>query len=557
MRILGKSQLITITITFSFFAIISTAKAAPTPDPGFGSFLVDLVQNFLVNPTDWLKGIWDTVGPAGINLPKIIQFLSIALLLLGIIWSGLRIVSLGSSIELQSFFVRALLAGALVTSGPWMGELLRQTWVDCYTWSHEKITKPTTDKAIDELTNLGITLTALSAAYITAPAIGEAAKAALGKNVKEATSDAMDGIKNNAGTVMELVKYVLFSVGAIVTVEYVVVILTGFAIIIASLMIPFAGVMLIFPGNAMQSWFATWFRSASGALLLVLLHPIAYVAALQIGFIEPAKRFNTSLSGTVQKLQDAVDKLKSLIPSGIDLTKVGEWFNNAWNAVTGSLQDVASAGTTLLFGTITSIVMLFIGIAFAVLFVYAAQTQIMAFIGSIVGGGAGRGANMTPLAAAGAGFAGAAMGVASGAGEMGQLAMNKFTGGGGAPSSTPGGDSGGGGSGGGGSGGGGRGPNESADAYSDRLSQEQNDWAKNDFDERLANSSGSGGGQPGGPQAGGGQPGGPQGGGGSSGGPRAGGGQGGPRAGGGGSSGGATAAEVGEVAEEAGPLLLL
>jgi hypothetical protein len=556
MKILGKPQLIAVIITFSFFMIMSTAEAAP--DPGFGSFLVNLVKNFLVNPTEWLTDIWKTVGPAGVNLPKIIQFISIALLLLGIIWSGLRIVSLGSSVELQTFFVRALLAGALVTSGPWMGDLLRKTWVDCYTWSHAKITEPVTTQATDELQNLAITLTALSVAYIAAPAIGEAAKAAMGKSFKDASTDALDGVKDNAGTILELVKYVLFSVGAIVTVEYVVVILTGFAIIIASLMIPFAGVMLIFPGNAMQSWFATWFRSASGAILLVLLHPIAYVAALQIGFIKPAQKFNASLKDTTDQLQSAVDKLKSLIPSGgPDITKIPEWFQNAWSAVNGSLQDVASAGTTLLFGTITSIVMLFIGIAFAVLFVYAAQTQIMAFIGSIVGGGAGRGANMTPLAAAGAGFAGAAMGVASGAGEMGQLAMNKFTGGGGAPSSTPGGDSGGGGSGGGGSGGGGRGPNESADAYSDRLSQEQNDWAKNDFDERLANSSGGGGGQPGGPQAGGGQPGGPQGGGGSSGGPRAGGGQGGPRAGSGGSSGGATAAEVGEVAEEAAPLLLL
>ncbi len=495
---------------------------------GFGSFLTGVIENFIVDPRKWLQAIWCSVGTddpkcevrsdqgtllfevKGINVGKYIQIFAGALLLLGILWSGLRIVTLGGTVELQGFLVRALIAGALVFSGPWMGQLLRDEWITCYKWSHENISKPATDRAIEELKLLSVTMAAISVTYIGSPIIIEVAKAAAGKNVEQATKDAKAGVAGNANTILQLVSYVVGSIAAIVTVEYVVVILSGFAIIIASLLIPLSGVLLIFPGNALQSWFSTWLKGASAAILIVLLHPIAYAAALELGFTQPAVNFNTTLTRAGDQLKSSYDKLTNLIPNG-NITEAPGYIKNLFSNATGSITDLAGAAGTVLFGTVTSIVMLFIGIAFAVIFVYAAQTQIMAFIGSIVGGGAGKGGNaFAGLATAGGVLAGNA---ASAAGFAG--------GGAGSSSSTPGGGSssgggnGGGGGGGDGSspgGGGGRRSGESNSDYSDRMQDEQSQWssAQNeadlaDFDSRLAS---SGGGSSGGAASGAGQAGG-------------------------------------------------
>ncbi len=420
-----KYSKIFIVTSLSLCALSGSAFAA-TQDPGFGSWLMDFVSGVIVDPAKWLNTIWQTVEKA--QLSKYIEAFSAALLLTGIIWSGLRIVTLGGTVEIQGFLVRSLIAGALVLSGPWMGQLLRDEWTACYQWGHDNLSKTVTDDAINQLTALNVTMAGLSVVYIGAPIVTEIAHVAAGKDFDEATKDAGIGVRNNASQIFELVKYVVLSVSLIVTVEYLVVILSGFAIIIASLVIPLAGVLLIFPGNALQSWFATWLKSASAAILIVLLHPIAYVAAMTIGFIEPAKRFNTALDGAATQLNSSFQKLNALIPNG-NPTQALDYIKNFYGNATGAVGDLAGSATTLLFGMIASIVMLFVGIAFAVMFVAAAQAQIQAFIGSIVGGGGKAGAG-----GAFAGVGGAGLALAGGAAAT---AGSFF--GGGSSSSTPGG----------------------------------------------------------------------------------------------------------------------
>ncbi len=515
------------------YFLFCTPAFAATPDPGFGKFLIGIVEHFLVPPAEWLNQIWDTVGPKGVNLGKYIQLFSGFLLFLGIIWSGLRIVTLGGTIELQGFLVRSLIAGSLVLSGPWMGDLLRNEWIVCYKWSHDNITTKATNEAIAELKNLSITMGTLSIAYIGAPVVAEAIKVGTGKNIDEAKKDAAVNVQNNANTILDLVKYIVFSISAIVTVEYVVVILSGFAIIIASLIIPLAGVLLIFPGNALQGWFATWLKSASAAILIVLLHPIAYAAAMHLGFTLPARNFNESLKTAGEKLQSSYNSLIALVPNG-DITQTLGYFKNAFTNASNAVSGLVGAATTVLFGTVTSIIMLFIGIAFAVMFVYAAQTQIMAFIGSIVGGGGGKDNAFSGVGAAGLAIAGGAAG-----------AISSSFGGGGSSSSTPGGGGGsGGGSGGGGSdgsspgGGGGMSDAEAQQTIKDYDAAEDQKWA--DYEK--------GGPSPRSPTGSGGGP--------SSGAARSGGGA----SPGAGQAGGAAAGEAGEAAaaaEELAPLLLL
>jgi hypothetical protein len=353
--------------------------------------MFEFATKFIVDPDKWLTDVWTQVTAA--NLPEIVRGLAIALLILGAVWSGLRIASLGASSELQSFFVRLLVGSALVFGGIQIGNEVRGLWSSGYKWGTANFTEKTTTLANTELTNLRNTMIGLSAGILAAPIIIEGGKTILGKDSGEAMKDAKEGVAKNGNIILELVKYVVGGLAAIITTQYMIVIVTGFAVIIASILIPLSGVMVLFPGPAMQMWFSMWFRATSGAILVVMLSPIAFSAALTLGFIEPAKNYNTALSKSAAQFQGATNVLSTFTPSlSANPMDAVKYLQTAGPRLEAAAKSVGNSLSTLSFGLISSIIMLFTGIAFAVLLIFAAQSQIIAFVGGVAGGGGGAGA---------------------------------------------------------------------------------------------------------------------------------------------------------------------
>ncbi len=459
--------------------------------------MFEFATKFIVDPDKWLIDVWAQITAA--NLPEIVRGLAIIFLVLGVVWNGLRIASLGASTEMQGFVVRVLVASALVFSGLQIGNEVRSLWSMGYQWGSANFTEKTTNQANDELTNLRNTMMGLSAGILAAPIIIEGGKALLGKDRGDAMKDAKEGVINNGKIILELVKYVVGGLAAIITSEYIVVIVTGFAVMLASILIPFSGVMILFPSPAMGMWFSMWFRATSGAILIVMLSPIAFSAAMTLGFIEPAKNYNVALTKSAEQFKGATDILGSLKPGNADPRNFLSYIQSSSNKLEAAAKQVGNSLGTLSFGLVSSIIMLFVGIAFAVMLIFAAQSQIIAFVGGMAGGGGG--ANLAPLAAA-AGFAGA--GLAATAGGL--------TGGGGSssgsaqssgspsrPESQPGGEKGGGTNSPGGSGGGsprfdehGTPTDPTDDAAWSQWSQGEHQADLANFDAKLAESPGMG-----------------------------------------------------------------
>ncbi len=394
------------------------------------SSVVDLAGAVMVDPESWIKSVWDNIGPSSaIDLPGAMFKLGVVLLVMGIVWSGMKIASSGSGIELKDFMIRLLLASALVFGGQDAGKWLQDTWKTTYVWGKENVAKAAIDRAAGEITALAGATATIGLFAASAPVALEVINVGTGKNPGEAIKDAQKSVTKSIETVGNIIQFILGALAAIVGTYYTVVLVSGFTILIASVLIPLSGAMVIFAGGASNQWFSLWFRSVSGSLIMVLLIPVVFAAALDFGFVQPAKNFTKGFQTAANTAQSGLDKLGQATD---DLSKgnvVGA-IQNTYGSITSQIQAVGQAISASTLGLAASIIMLIIGIIFSVVIVYAAQNQIMGFIGGTFSGGKEGGAAGQQAM----GSVGGAIG--SVAGTVGSLAVgaavttaNAFTGG--------------------------------------------------------------------------------------------------------------------------------
>jgi hypothetical protein len=361
------------------------------------STVVNLAGSVMVDPTKWINSVWAKIGPGtaatataaaipGLDLPGAMFKLGVALLIVGIVWSGMKIASTGSGIELKDFMIRLLLASALVFGGNQAGDWLRTTWTYTYEWGKENIAKTAIDEAASEITALAGATATIGLFAASAPVALEVINVGTGKNPGEAIKDAQKSVGKSIETIGSIIQFILGALAAIVGTYYTVVLVSGFTLLIASVLIPLSGAMVIFAGGASNQWFSLWFRSVSGSLIMVLLIPVVFAAALDFGFVQPAKNFTDGFKTAANTAQTGLDKLGQAT-SDLSKGNVIGAIQNTYGGIAGEIQAVGDAISASTLGLAASIIMLIIGIIFSVVIVYAAQNQIMGFIGGTFSGG--------------------------------------------------------------------------------------------------------------------------------------------------------------------------
>jgi hypothetical protein len=394
-----------------------------------------LLQSVMVDPILWIKDIEKQIGAGrqfglagSLGLGDSMYKLGIILLIAGIVWSGLKIASVGGS-ELKDFFVRFLLAATLVFGTPSASVWLMNTWEQTYDWGRNTVAKKAIDNAAKEVSGLAIATASISALAAAAPIALEVANAVLGKNPKEAMEDAKKSAAGSLETIGKVVQFLGGALSAIVGSYYLVVLVAGFTILIATVLLPLSGAMLIFSGGLANPWFSAWLRGVTGALIMTMFMPVVFSAALNFGFVQPAKNFSEGFSKAAAESQAG---LKSITDIPGNLTS-GQYIEAMQNLYGGISSQVSAAGKAIQAATVglaASIIMLVVGITFSVAIVYAAQNQIMTLIGGTFSGGReGGAAGQSALG----GMVSAAGTMASSAGSViggaAVTAGNAFTGG--------------------------------------------------------------------------------------------------------------------------------
>ncbi len=347
-----------------------------------------LLQDYLPTPSSWLIEFWALIVKS--NLPDILQAIAWSLLIIGIIWSGIRIATLGSS-EITGLVFRYMFAGFLVLSGPTLSKDIRNDWIQAQKWGWEKFAKPASEKAAEKLGTMGVKGAVAIVEVGAMVATGGAAKAAFKGTsaaarttfktvVKQEAKLAAEGV-SNAGQAM------LFLATPIVTAYYVVVILSGFGLLVASIMLPIAGAALVFPSGS--DWSIRWLKGVLTSLLTVALVPLIFATAMTVGFIGPADKFIEQIN--------SVDKVMS---------ENWDAAGKAWNSGDygqAGLRAIGQIGATVTSPFLTAIafiwalLMMVITIGAALAISNGAVNQIAQYVGGVMGSGAGSGAGAALL----------------------------------------------------------------------------------------------------------------------------------------------------------------
>jgi hypothetical protein len=366
------------------------ASAAGGALDSFGDF-----AKYLQDPIEWLQKFWTLLKAA--QVPEMSLTLAATLLIFGIVWSGYRIAAgTYTGDNPYMLMMRLCVAAFLVIPGSagTVSGFVRTTWTSSMAWGFERFAKPTVEeagKSMEQIMNHAANVGSLALGVGTVGAGLKAAQAgATGLRVAGAagggTFKAASGVANTTKAVGLLALPIMMT-------YYVIVLVTGFTVLMSSIMLPVAGAMIIFPGSMGMEWFGRWLRTTLSAVMLVAFMALVFAAALQIGFIAPANAYSAQFSQIQNDFGTVWNK---------DIPNPMSDFNGAVSVIGEKIVAALQAGFNMVVNFVLGLLMMIIGIIAGIVVLNNAYSQITAFIGgAISGSGAAQSGTMIGRAMAG------------------------------------------------------------------------------------------------------------------------------------------------------------
>lgn len=335
----------------------------------------------------------------------IIEGIAIILLLIGIIWGGIRIVTYGTTDELPQLLIRALFAGLLIVFLPaFLDSVIKPSWESLYKWSHEEFIA---DSISDMTTNI-------YEALDNGRGLSSAAAADQVQVVDECGPNLLCNIIT--GTLLSLMNIVftLFIMGFLITFEGAI-LASAIMIYLGWVLSPLVGGMQIFGEG--RDWLARFVPAIITAFLITAITPIALKAAIDLAVAPATQQLNYSMEEGAKAYREVYEAgYEELEPWRInidpdvdaDITAINPFDDkpfitasmidtNIGENLTKGLNNVLTTGEAIwawirkaLMGIILAIVMAFIGYTLAGAVFGYFTAAISKYIGSAVGGGGGR-----------------------------------------------------------------------------------------------------------------------------------------------------------------------
>jgi hypothetical protein len=352
----------------------------------------------LPQPTEWLKTFWQYCKDA--NAPGLVENLALVLFLVAIIWSGIKIATLGTGTQdYMGFFLRVMTAGYLVLAAAPLSQLTRDAWTDASNWGYATFAEPAVKRAQTEMKNIGQTAGYVAtAAVVTAGVVSGVGALTSGAGLISAAGSAVGGVARASTSVAQTTNWIVWMAIPIVLVYYVIILGTGFSILIGSIILPLAGALMMFPSTLGAEWMGKWLKAIVAAIFSAAFVPLVFATAIEVGFIGPAKEYNASLEKNAKEWSSA----NSVDIDWGDVTQVGA---NLGKQIQ-KLEAQFSVALNYIGSFITSIFMLIIGVVAGVMVINTLSGQISSYVGG-------------SLSAAGSGgVAGAGIAIARGLGAL-------------------------------------------------------------------------------------------------------------------------------------------
>jgi hypothetical protein len=359
--------------------------------------MFDVILRSFPQADGWLIAIWNQVEAVGIQ--DFTNSVGFALLLIGIIWTGIRFSTVGSVSDLLPFMIRFMIASGIVVTamntGDTRGEL-QNLWTRLYVWSTAQFANDAINDAGTVLGDLETTLRNDGSAIPMMHGIVTYIQTLSGgSDTGRAAERASVTMVETAQSVQQIVFTVSSAAIPIMAVYNLLIMISGFTVILGSVFMPIAGAMIIFPNNAASTWLFRWFRLVFSAYFIVLFGALIFSTALRVGFIRPAEEFNTVFVATATNARTTMNGMIAAIGSPSNWDDLQAQLNQI--STSQNLSAARSAYSNFQISSFATVIFVVVSSLTSMVLVFLAQGQIVGFVGSLINPSASDGNGKTTV----------------------------------------------------------------------------------------------------------------------------------------------------------------
>jgi len=171
---------------------------------------------------------------------------------------------------------------------------------------------------------------------------------------------------------------------------FILIVVASFTVEIGVALFPLAAALLIFPKGSAADWFGRWIGAVVGALLIVLLLPIGFRAAVEMGINRPVNQVNAYV-------EQALGRIEAQKEAGLDAVLYALDNCRVWDAVCRLDQTLQSVRirleavwqqiTTAVQAWLLGVILLLAGMAAAAYVLFNVERVAMSFVGGFVATG--------------------------------------------------------------------------------------------------------------------------------------------------------------------------
>lgn len=368
-------------LVLALLAGLALAEEPQVPPPSGTAQQQNLFQAFF-DLSRWLQGISRDMT----RLAGGISGLALALVMLGFVYGIVQGIVGGGLEAIKGAFVRLAVVGLLLSlwNSGFVGGTLDRAMTAAREWGTDA-SAATLSEAADNLDALALRVVpfmgAVGALKVMAARTAEnAAKNAAARTLASGTSaGAARALQYLNWATLLLIPMMLFF--------FVIIVVASFTVEVGVALFPLAAALLIFPKGAAADWFGRWVAAVMGALLIVILLPVGFKAAVDLGVNRPVYQVNAYVDQALDRIEAQKDAGLAAMEGAMDKCGFGDVgcvlgnnLNALWTQVTAVLQQIGTALQAWLLG----VILMLSGMAAAAYILFNVERVAMSFIGGFV-----------------------------------------------------------------------------------------------------------------------------------------------------------------------------
>lgn len=330
-----------------------------------------MLELLIPDATDWLSRTYAFVGRLGLRAGT--ENLAWALAFLFFMLGITRATYFGSVTELAAVFGRLFLVLALLTGTSGVQTFMQDTWRNAYGWSSSVWAEDLDGKLLEASAKASLLVAPFTA--ITG-VVGIGLKHAAATTAKAGFKKvAAQGAMSTTGRAAGYLNGIMFLLAPMLGFYSILIYASGLLVLLAHLFFPLCAAALLLPGGV--SWLSKLAGAFVAAVFTVILLPLIFSIAIDLGLVLPLERMAETWQKTVELWNGGVAALRP--PSGwetLNPAKMWDWFNGL-----GESWKLIGSVANFVMGWLLSVLAVIVGMLAGAYLLLNAERYVGMFIG--------------------------------------------------------------------------------------------------------------------------------------------------------------------------------